>query len=49
MVWVEHAMKEVVYKLLKRPLKADFKRSIIFPLQAELGDILESSIDTNSP
>lgn len=49
MVWVEHAMKEVIYKLLKCPLKANFKKSITFVLQAEPGDILETSIDINSP
>ena len=44
MVRVEHAMKEVIYKLLKCPLKANFKKSITFVLQAELGAILESFI-----
>lgn len=51
MVWVEHAMKEVIYELLKCTLKANLKKSITFVLQAELGAVLESFIpvDTNSP
>lgn len=36
MVWVKHTMKEVIYKLLKCPLKAKFKKSVTFVLQAEL-------------
>jgi len=51
MVRVEHAMEEVIYKLLKCPLKANKKKkSITFVSQAELGAIPESfiPIDANS-
>lgn len=51
MVRIEHTMKEVIYKLLKCPLKENFKKSITFVLQAELSATLEYFIllNTNSP